>query len=374
MLKVKYGHRYSSSVGSNLLMKSNSQRQSTATKSKKTNGMTKENSTLSDIFGRSHTVSNLKQSKKPEEAVAGPLSYDQMNFDKPPDLTNIDNYFKNQLFDTIGIADLESRRTSLQMKVLKRNCKDEFDNNEAKFCKRLMNVKRISEVPPSNTVRDDCFSDLNLNHKLIDTDTRVSEGLRRLDESKRATEVKRMEKQTRDQWKQRDGPDLLSRRMAEVIFKHKKVFQVENVVMLKRRMEKDPAIGDTITKSIDQFQNKVSQLSKAAISRNVQKWNHGSMIELVKENQKCGRASSRTERMNFGAPEGNSAITSRAIFNPNRLSRMAFTTKGLHERNRKFNIITLNDLVEAMLHDKKMEREEEKLKMLEISLEQEFDA
>ena len=183
-----------------------------------------------------------------------------------------------------------------------------------------------------------------------------------------------MEKETRDQWKQRDGPDLLSRRMAEVIFKHKKVFQVENVVMLKRRMEKDPAIGDTITKSIDKFQNKVSQLNKAAISRNVQKWNHGSMIELVKENQKCGRTSGRTERMNFGAPEGKSAITSRAIFNPNRLSRMAFTTKGLHERNRKFNIITLNDLVEAMLHEKKMEREEERLKMLEISLEQEFDA
>jgi uncharacterized NAD-dependent epimerase/dehydratase family protein len=46
-------------------------------------------------------------------------------------------------------------------------------------------------------------------------------------------------------------------------------------------------------------------------------------------------------------------------------SRIANTTKGLVAKNKRFHIVTLNDLVEALMHKQRVEKEEKSLEEIE---------
>lgn len=54
------------------------------------------------------------------------------------------------------------------------------------------------------------------------------------------------------------------------------------------------------------------------------------------------------------------------IFSPFKKAKLANSTQGLHAKNKKFHIVTLNDLVEALLHDRKVKREDEIKKAQEM--------
>lgn len=227
-------------------------------------------STLSEIFASSQSTAWMKPKKNPGEDVQATYSYDKMNFDKPPELGNIDIYFKNQLFERVSVCDLEKRRVSLQEKTSYCKSVEKFDKSELTFCKNMLAVSNKIQSLGSDANPDTCFSDVVLQSKLIDVATITDSSLRMAAARKKALEVKKKEIEARQQWLKNAGTDQMKKRFAEAVFKNKRVFQVENILMLKKRMEKDPQVGAGILKNVDQFKQSVEKLNPNELNRQTQ--------------------------------------------------------------------------------------------------------
>jgi hypothetical protein len=81
----------------------------------------------------------------------------------------------------------------------------------------------------------------------------------------------------------------------------------------------------------------------------------------MKEASKASKTLKKPSHHHTSLPER----TTKSIFSPVYDSKVADSTKGLVAKNKKFNIHSINDLVEALVHKQRLEKEEQLQKSLE---------
>jgi hypothetical protein len=250
-------HKYSSSIGNDLIIRhsSLSHIRNSSTYSKR------KDASLADIFGKTFSSSNIKTQDAPKsEAKESQVTYDMMDFSEKPDLSNINTFFKNELHHRLKIDKLESSLETMKSNAIYRQLGDSFDKKEMQFCKRVLSTLKGTEFQTSNADFDVHLDDLCLQHKLTETETMIRDKLRQMSDYKKDIELKHKENKVREMWL-KHTKEGASAKFGEIILKNKKIFQVENIMLLKKRIEKDQTVGVPILKSSVTFQDGVNRLS-----------------------------------------------------------------------------------------------------------------
>jgi hypothetical protein len=149
----------------------------------------------------------------------------------------------------------------MKSNALYRQTTNAFDKKELDFCKRVLGTLKDAQLPCSTFDFEVNLDQLTLDHELIETDTAIRDKSKQISDFKRDVELKIKENKVREMWL-KHSKEGANPHMAEIILKNKKIFQVENIMLLKKRMEKDPTLGEPLLKRTVNFQHHVNKLSK----------------------------------------------------------------------------------------------------------------
>lgn len=258
--KRRLAHKYGSSIGNNLIIRSNS-----LSHRRQHSGSRRKDASLGELNGHSFSTTTLNHTKighaDKRGSVQSSMAYDLMDFSKKPDLSNVNTFFKNELHKRLEMCKLQQGLETMKANVLHREVADAFDKREVKFCKKILGTLKDTEMPRQNIDHDLNMGNLALEHRLVETELAISDNIQSLNELKRMEELKQKEKKVREMWlkqsKEGKNPHL-----TDIILKNKKVFQVENIMLLRKRMEKDSTLGDPVLKSTEVFKMSVEKMNQ----------------------------------------------------------------------------------------------------------------
>ena len=278
--------------------------------------------------------------------------------------TTIDGFFNDQLYYLSGMEKLDKDLEKIKGACVYRIMNEDFDKKEFNFCKKMIAVKSRSSIENKDElIEDSNLERIDLKHKLIGKKISVNEESKRILEKSKDPEVKRYS------YRKNKEQRTVRPTIADLVYNHRKIFRVENVVMLRKKMEKDPIIHNSVVKRTEFLQSKAEGYTPEEIISRTNEMNKNHMENLTKANSKMSKMErSILSHQNIDHKSStNSAHTScKSMFDPKQKTSLGNSTKGIYARNVKNNIFTIDQLVMAALKKKHLNEEDEKKRQEEL--------